>query len=346
MIESAKISFFESHRNTVLEFHEGVNVIIGQSDQGKSGILRALNWALNNLPGGDGFISDFAEGPTEVVVNFPEGGIYRGRDGTSNEYRILGTDGKEVQDFKAFKREVPEDVAALIRMGDINWQRQFDSHFLLSETAGEVARQLNKIVRLDSIDRAHLGISRKERETKQALEFHKEHAEGIRESLKAYDHLSKMEEIVLEAEELEEQHLRLIDSRVVLNRILGYIEESQQSIQETRDLLQMQEVVDEILNLETLLEVVQVEERSLLKLGKAIRKNKNVIKESDQWIELAPDVDELEDLCNQTFRLENIVEQMEKCERYLKSSDEEISKLQSELPEMCPTCGQPIEKDH
>lgn len=43
-IKSIIIKNFQSHANTELELCDGVNVILGNSDVGKTAILRALGW--------------------------------------------------------------------------------------------------------------------------------------------------------------------------------------------------------------------------------------------------------------------------------------------------------------
>ena len=56
MIKSIDIENFQSHKKTRIDFDPGVNVIIGRSDSGKTSILRALNWVINNKPSGEAFI--------------------------------------------------------------------------------------------------------------------------------------------------------------------------------------------------------------------------------------------------------------------------------------------------
>ncbi len=62
MIKSAKLINFQSHIDSLLEFHSGVNSITGQSDSGKSSILRAINWVIHNKPSGDAFIIQNSSG--------------------------------------------------------------------------------------------------------------------------------------------------------------------------------------------------------------------------------------------------------------------------------------------
>ena len=55
MLKSISIKNYQSHKETDLTFNEGVNVITGTSDSGKTAILRSLSWLINNRPSGDAF---------------------------------------------------------------------------------------------------------------------------------------------------------------------------------------------------------------------------------------------------------------------------------------------------
>ena len=61
MIQSLKIQNFQSHKNSELVFSEGINIITGSSNNGKTAILRALGWVITNRPQGLAFKSYFAD---------------------------------------------------------------------------------------------------------------------------------------------------------------------------------------------------------------------------------------------------------------------------------------------
>ena len=151
MINSLQIKNFQSHKNTKLEFSEGVNVILGPSDSGKSAVMKALKWAINNRPSGDKICSWWG-GETEVKILTDEGIITRKKD-KSDEYR-LGDPLGEYKDliFKAFGLTVPEEISSTLNISEVNIQNQADAHFLISKTPGEVAAHFNKVARLDKID--------------------------------------------------------------------------------------------------------------------------------------------------------------------------------------------------
>lgn len=47
---------FQSHKHTVLELHEGLNILVGESGHGKSGIQRAFSFVMEGKKGGQSFI--------------------------------------------------------------------------------------------------------------------------------------------------------------------------------------------------------------------------------------------------------------------------------------------------
>lgn len=170
MIQSIQIQNFQSHRDTEIPLHPGLNVIHGSGDSGKSAILRAIRWNQSNRirhddrPMGDSYVSDWAKstgskGATtlledcRVTIIKPEGTCSRFReapkgrgDKERNGYDLNG------QRFEAIGVTVPDPVTAFFNWSPVNVQRQQDKAFLLSESAGEVASFLNRTVRLDSID--------------------------------------------------------------------------------------------------------------------------------------------------------------------------------------------------
>lgn len=153
MIESLHIKNFQSHNDSFLKFHAGLNVIVGDSDKGKSAILRSLYWILTNRPSGISIVSDWArdakgkltdEASAEMTTS--DCVIKRLRTADFNGYEVNGVA------LEAVGVAVPDEVAAAAKIDDVNIQRQMDAPFMLGMSAGEVARYLNKTIKLDEID--------------------------------------------------------------------------------------------------------------------------------------------------------------------------------------------------
>jgi len=75
----------------------------------------------------------------------------------SKNKNIYEIDGKQ---YSSFGQDVPEDIKKILNLSSLNLQGQHEAPFLLASSAGEVAKYLNKIVNLDSIDQAMKNITR------------------------------------------------------------------------------------------------------------------------------------------------------------------------------------------
>jgi chromosome segregation ATPase len=153
---------FQAHRKLALEFDPHVTTIVGPSDVGKSAIIRALRWVATNKPGGSAFTTH-GEKATKVALEVDGHTIVPRRGPDGNAYDL------DKQELKAFGADVPEPVAKLLNVGDINFQWQHDAPFWFSETSGEVSRRLNSIINLAIIDDVLAYVNSRLREVTQTI---------------------------------------------------------------------------------------------------------------------------------------------------------------------------------
>ena len=194
MIEKIEIHNFQSHKATVLELDAKVNTLQGNSDCGKSAVLRALQWLIFN-PAGDYFISDWArKGKTqtascEVIVYANGHKIVRRRDKDFNGYYL------DDEMFEATRNTVPKKISDILNMGEVNVQRQLDPPFLLSMSAGEVSRYINNLVNLTRIDTWTSAANSRERKLRQDADAAFERVENARTKVDSYSFLPRLEEL-------------------------------------------------------------------------------------------------------------------------------------------------------
>ncbi len=150
-----ELTNFQAHKKSIIKLSRGVNIFKGTTHHGKSSIVRGLRWLLKNRPQGDGFVSWFADVKdiTNVVVNTASHRVERYKTATENGYYLTPMN-KAVENYKALRTDVPEQVLDALNITDINLQQQRDSYFLLDLSAGEVARTLNDTVGLSVLDEA------------------------------------------------------------------------------------------------------------------------------------------------------------------------------------------------
>lgn len=207
MLERLRLVNFQCHTKTTVELSP-ITVIIGPSDVGKSAVLRAIRWAATNKPLGDAFVK---HGEKLAVVGLKVDGqtITRAK-GSENLYK-LGD-----KEFRAFKDSPPADVLSLLNLCEDNFQSQMDPPFWFTLTAGEVARQLNRIVDLGIIDESLSFIGAKARSAVAAVEVVAERIVAIKEEKQSLSKVPSMVRDFAELETLEKTAAGIVDDRLRL----------------------------------------------------------------------------------------------------------------------------------
>ena len=279
MIKKLKITNFQSHKNTTLNFDKGVNMIIGSSDCGKTAVIRALQWALWNRPGGDSFRSNWG-GKTSVELTTVENDVItRIKDKSDNLYTC------NEQIYRAFGTDIPEDIKKKLNINSINCQAQLDSPFLLTETPGEVAKQFNKIAHLEQIDKSLQNVEKWLRSIKRDSESNEKREKELNIELISFKHLQKFE---IDIEVLEKDEKRLIEKRNKLRKLRILKNELliiSKQLEEKSKILQLEIPVNNILALFSKKEEINKQQIKLIRLikqGKELRenykKNKRIIR--------------------------------------------------------------------
>ena len=216
MIKYITIDNFQSHPRTNLEFHPGVNAIVGPSDSGKTAILRALRWVVWNRPQGDAFRSNWG-GDTVVVVGADDCDVMRGKSASVNRYSLDGLE------FKAFGTEVPEEVRKALNLDEVNLQQQLARPFLLDDTPGVVAQHFNRVAHLDTISSSEKLVQRWIREIDSQVKGLTRQEEQYREDLKQYDGLDELDKRVRELERQQaKQHQHKGEVEVLCRLIIRH----------------------------------------------------------------------------------------------------------------------------
>ena len=173
IIKHVEIKNFQSHEYTIVEFKDGLNTIIGESNSGKTSILRAIRWCLDNDPKGADFITTGRD-DCSVTVVFDDGtSIIRKRTrNDSGTYDVVGKtiqpDGtvtKWTQTYKGFANNLPVEIMNIHQMPKVNLTKdicthlnmmsQLDGPFLVTESPQVKAAIIGRLTGTQIID---LGI--------------------------------------------------------------------------------------------------------------------------------------------------------------------------------------------
>jgi len=187
MIETVIIKNFQCHDLLKSKVDPRIHVIEGTSDSGKSAQIRALEWVRINRPKGKGFVRH-GQDTCSVSIITARGSVRRIRTKEANKYVVTPTD-KDSETFSVIDEEAMRRVWDILRLSDINVQRQHDPPFLLSDSPGEIAKRLNTYANLAEIDITRDNLSRGVTVRNKRLESKQETISDLTLELKKFDHI-------------------------------------------------------------------------------------------------------------------------------------------------------------
>lgn len=250
MINEISIQNFQSHKQTNISFVNGLNVITGSSDSGKSSVLRALLWVVNNRPSGDS-IKNWNSSPKDIVHvqllvdNFF---INKTRVNGKSSYNYKNEEGDSLC-YDAIKTDVPEEISEQLNLSEFNIQTQHQPYFLLNDSGGEIAKKLNDLVGLSVIDNLfknlNSSITRTDREL-QRVEL------SIKEAEESINSLSYLDEVAEDVDSLTlivKEYEELMESVFVINSSLEAYDFVEKEVKTYKKFLDVEDSIEILLDM-------------------------------------------------------------------------------------------------
>lgn len=168
MLRKLHIENFESHKDTTIEFENGFNVIVGESDGGKSSIIRAIAAVCYNMWDSDSM--RVGESQCKITLETDKGIVTLTKDIKKkiNSYDAKKFESNEDFHFEAIGTTVPDIVYEITGMKildiadstvDIpNIMFQLEKHYMLAEVSGKtctsnlIARIFDKVIGLGGME--------------------------------------------------------------------------------------------------------------------------------------------------------------------------------------------------
>lgn len=351
MIKSVTITNFQSHRNSELEFDPGLNIIIGKSDSGKTALVRAFHWLIWNRPSGDQFRSKWG-GRTAVEIITEEGDILlRSKDDGENLYVL------NEREFKAFGTTIPDEIQQALNINEINLQSQFDSPFLLTKSAGEVAVHFNKIAHIDKIDSSIKKVQQAIRGIEQNIKSYKLQITESEEELAEYVDLDKLEAEIEVLEEMQKRSEQMISTKTKLVSLVKQINTQTEEIKVASEILKMELDIDTILALMSEKDQLIIEANEIEEIVSNINNINETIATKNQLVNLEIKIkpilllfDEIDTLTTDRTIIADILDDINYSFKIQKQAEENLIKLQTkfdkDMGDSCILCGQKIKHNH
>ena len=343
MLKRLVVKNFQSHKDTKLEFSSGLNVIQGQSQAGKTAIIRAFELLRTYRPLGYRFHNSSSKGPVKVEIETGEGKtIVLEKNKTVGKYIVPG------DDFSHVGTTVPPKVTALLNMSDINIQKQLDPYFLLTDSPGQVAKVFNELMGLSVLDPAVSELTSRINSTNREIEEKKNSLLEKTEQLKRLGYLDEVEEIVNQLTELDETEDEILKQESDLQSYLKDLEEVDFSIGRLKKWLRIGEELPE-------LEELLRKQKELTQEYKELESTKKVLDELEKKRESLVDMEgskQVVDTCLHLLKRKdnlqkevNLLTEIRKVQGSIDGVEERLKTLKQEYfqkireQKTCPLCG-------
>jgi DNA repair exonuclease SbcCD nuclease subunit len=367
MIKRVKIINFQSYKDQVIEFEDGLNIIVGASHKGKTAAIRALDWVFEDTPKGAGFIRAGAKS-CSVEVEFSNGKKIRRTRTLSNTGKYIVFDNGNEMEYEKFK-EIPIDILNATQIPSITFTKnytatpnialQHDAPFFIGASGYDRAAVLGHLIDIDPVDLAITDIRRSIIAKNKEVKSKTHDLDTTIDHLKQYANLGTYRREILEykalyaalkenngkLKELQELFEKLGTAHKALkqhkSRLLNYFDTDK-----ARALISMSEVnikshgqlEYEMDNLKTLFR-----QRDILKSKRYIDKNTgDIIADSEEKINL------FKRLSDTQVKLTALHDNLSQTKKALNKINSDQSRYETEYNnifdslDVCPVCDRPI----
>lgn len=248
-ITSVTLKNFQAHKDTTVQFDKGLNIIVGESNNGKTSILRGILWAIDNQPLGNDFIMA-GENDCSVTINFSDGTyIERGRTVKNTGYykiRYIDDNGKYIdQTYRGFTNAVPIEVANVHQMPKVNITKDIETHlnvlsqldgpFLLTESPLVKASAIGRITGTHVIDAAIKESNKTIQSNRKLAKSYSEDLQQKENERKQLPDIKSMEAFTKKYAYIVKYITKLNDSVIKLNANLQQISQYQQQMMQEKE---------------------------------------------------------------------------------------------------------------
>lgn len=367
-INRVEIKNFQANKKRVIDFVNGLNVIKGESNAGKSAVLRAIYWVLYDKPNGSDFITTGAKS-CSVRLHLSNGYIIeRKRSRSSSGSYILTYKADEPQEFKGFSNNIPIEITNAHQMPElkingvgyrINIASQLDTPFLIGNSPSERASMIGSLVDADRADDAKKDFLAEKRRKQSEKDNFEKILKSKQLELNKYSHLTKMEknikvlEVALKKLEEEEDNVNklnevyterndLYNELESINNKLSSIEPiDSTTISEYRQLIDEIELFSDLygdnINYNKELELIDKSLKSIPNTGDLKLISDEYRQITDDLAELTSLESEYKNLSDMTFDFDYNLDELNSCISEYRSLLDEIkvlTKLESEYRQL------------
>ena len=236
-IEEVQLINFQDHADTTINFTNGINLIVGSSDAGKSAVLRALNYVFHNSMKGDSFIR-VGTAECSVRIKFSDGiEVTRVKGGDVNSYVLKDLEGN-YNTYSKVGQTVPEPVRKALgepplddKKKPISYADQMSSLFLVDLSPTDLPRTLSELTGIQNLQTAAEILQKNSRSFDRSIKDKNEKIEKLKVDLDQYSYVDKDLEKI---QEIETNLKVMQDKNEKVKRSRSFIESNNEIAKEAK----------------------------------------------------------------------------------------------------------------
>ena len=236
-IEEVQLINFQDHADTTIKFTNGINLIVGSSDAGKSAVLRALNYVFHNSMKGDSFIR-VGTAECSVRIKFSDGiEVTRVKGGDVNSYILKDLEGN-YNTYSKVGQTVPEPVRKALgepplddKKKPISYADQMSSLFLVDLSPTDLPRTLSELTGIQNLQTAAEILQKNSRSFDRSIKDKNEKIEKLKVDLDQYSYVDKDLEKI---QEIETNLKVMQDKNEKVKRSRSFIESNNEIAKEAK----------------------------------------------------------------------------------------------------------------
>ena len=343
MLTRIRINSIQKHKSLTLNLDK-INVITGATDTGKTSVLRGLLWCLTNNESGENLVNNDGATACSVTVTADGHEIERSWSKSKNAYRL------DDKTFTTFRTSVPEPIAKLLNITDLNVQERRDLPFMVYYKASECANQFSEMLDLEEIDSTIANINRAVKAKTEMFLSLRNTLTGLKACMQKYE---SIDDAVEAFERIEQLSKDIADSETTLNKLTSLCDSVQSAVKAKDSYINPTEAVEQLSSIETLfseyvkanaeckrLEALYIGHTSACDDVVTLAKANEAKKAFSDIVTLARD---LKAIVDRGHMLTDMIEQYKRMSKFVDAEkmnyDKVHSKFVQNFPEVCPLCG-------
>lgn len=339
-IDRIEAENFMSYDKLDIELNHGLNIIRGESNNGKTNILRLIRWVENNEPRGDSMVSTWANSCWGRITYSNGYILERGRTKTSSGYYEVTDPQGNVQKYTGFGTDIPPEVYNAHQRPpvwltkddkrDLTFASQLEPAFLVTESAGARAAAIGRLTNVQNVDATIRKLNAENKEFTKEIKIKSTMIDTEAKKLLAFadlpDELNRINEFQI-----------LIDNAKIQENVINKLQSIKASISQTElSLLSVEERIAIYSNLPSEEEITNAEAlgqriRTLKSIQQTIAYVEDSVSEIEEKKAANKMILSLEDDLNKAEQLVTRLQMLSSIRDRIRSSDLQITAVNKKL---------------